>query len=83
MKMSDTDYNYLQEKLSTLVQNKKEKVLAHKEALASDTRVKDLGMRFRWDLLWAAKVDLNAMYVYLNDSHIDTALKAIVKELEL
>lgn len=47
-------------------------------------KVKDLNMRYRWDLFWAAGCSsfLNDMYDDgLKDSHIDTALRKIVKEL--
>lgn len=47
--------------------------------------------RFRWDCLWATRLrigdgkgapgDLN-LYAYMNDDHIDSALKHIVKQLE-
>lgn len=47
-------------------------------------------MRFRWNLLWDTGANapgvnlLDRMYDEgLNDSHIDTALRAIVKELAL
>lgn len=32
-------------------------------------------MRFRWDAVRAAKIDVCQFYTYLNDSHIDTALR--------
>lgn len=35
-------------------------------------------MRYRWDLLYRSKFSILHMYNYLNDDHIDTALKAIV-----
>lgn len=38
-------------------------------------------MRFRWDCLHISRFDVCSFYAYLNDSHIDTALKRIVKEL--
>ncbi len=41
--------------------------------------------RFRWDLFWTAKLSQwvsDNVYKYANDEHLDTALKAIVKELE-
>jgi ubiquinone biosynthesis protein COQ9 len=41
-------------------------------------------MRYRWDLLWAAKAPRelwDAMYRYANDTHIDTALRRIVSDL--
>jgi hypothetical protein len=45
----------------------------------------DRDMRYRWDLFWHVKVDktplMRELYEYLNDSHIDSALKAIVPKL--
>ena len=45
---------------------------------------KDKAMRFRWDLFIAAELSTFAsdeLYQYLNDDHIDTALKSVIKEL--
>lgn len=46
--------------------------------------------RYRWDCMWRSKIrigdgvgtqgDLN-LYAYMNDDHIDTALRAIVPDL--
>lgn len=52
-------------------------------------RVKDLAKRYRWDLLWLSKLSIGDgsgrssgvnldLYAYMNDDHIDTALKSIV-----
>jgi hypothetical protein len=38
-------------------------------------------MRYRWDLLWASKFDVGKWYYYLNDTHIDTALRKITNTL--
>ena len=39
--------------------------------------------RFRWDLLHATSVLVDIpLYDYLDDNHIDTALRSIVGELE-
>ena len=46
---------------------------------------KDTAKRHRWDLSYAAKLTpfmCEHIYPYANDTHIDTALRAIVKELE-
>ena len=37
--------------------------------------------RFRWDCLHISGFNTCSFYAYLNDSHIDTALKRIVTEL--
>lgn len=49
-------------------------------------RVKDLNMRFRWDLFWSVTgkhhaAPLYADYDYLDDSHIDTALRRLVPDI--
>jgi hypothetical protein len=41
-------------------------------------------MRFRWDLLHASKFDTSALYAAgLNDTHIDTALRQIIRHANL
>lgn len=53
--------------------------------------VKDKDKRYRWDLLWASKLKIGDgkgikgdldLYAYLNDDHIDTALRSIVAPLQ-
>ena len=41
-------------------------------------------MRYRWDCLWAAKQSrwvCDNLYPYINDDHIDTALRRIIPDL--
>ena len=38
-------------------------------------------MRLRWDLLCVSGFDTQRLYAYLDDAHIDTALRAICREL--
>jgi hypothetical protein len=59
-------------------------VTAYLRNLENDPRVKDVDKRFRWDLFHAAgltKYACDTLYVYLDDAHIDSALKAIMKEM--
>lgn len=47
-------------------------------------RCKDVNKRYRWDLFSAAglaRYACDTLYSYLDDAHIDTALRAIVKPL--
>ena len=37
--------------------------------------------RIRWDCLWNSGFDITPLYSYLNDSHIDTALRAIMRDV--
>ena len=48
----------------------------------SDT-VKNLDMRYRWDLLWESGYRVTDLYDLFgaNDTHIDTALREIVEVL--
>jgi hypothetical protein len=83
MKVKPEHYQQMLEAIRPLVTQ----VAAHRERLKTDSRVKDLEKRLRWDLLYASRCELAAHYIsdtlypYCNDEHIDTALKAIVKEL--
>lgn len=68
-----------------------------KENIKNDPRVKDPNMRLRWDILWASvkwngshvhDIPLDAwisdvLYEYLNDDHIDTALKKCMVMLNI
>lgn len=85
MKMHDADYNFLKDQISKLP---RDLLISHKESLKHDSRVKDLESRFAWDLLYGIEQDvrnqmMGRFYKYLDDSHIGTALKRIVKELNL
>lgn len=49
------------------------------------TRVINLDMRYRWDLMYAGNLSAwvtGTLYKYLNDDHIDTALRSIVPLLK-
>ena len=77
MKMTLEHYNQVKAAIASIP---RELVLEHK----SKELGKDKDMRFRWDLFIAAKLSTFAsdeLYQYLNDDHIDTALKSVIKEL--
>lgn len=53
--------------------------------------VKDLNKRYRWDLLYASRLKIGDglgikgdvdLYAYLNDNHIDSALRSFVPPLQ-
>lgn len=85
MKMVDSDYK----ELSDLIGDVRDKVgvqrlAIYRRSLAFDARVKDQDKRYRWDLVWAIPtIKRNAwfdqVYQYLDDTHIDTALRRIIK----
>lgn len=53
-------------------------------------KVKDLNKRYRWDVLYASGLKIGdgvgtsglPLYGYLDDTHIDTALRSIVPDLK-
>lgn len=53
------------------------------------TRVKDLSKRYRWDLIHDSGLKIGdgvgmsglPLYAYLNDDHIDTALRSLVPDI--
>lgn len=78
MKIKSEHYQTM---LNAIASLPRDKYLEHKALELGADKAK----RFRWDLFSAAKLYTFAsdeLYSYLNDEHIDTALKAIVKELD-
>lgn len=79
MKMSDEHYQALKDRIAVFA----DRLPAHKEALRTNPRVKDLHRRVRWDAFHAARIF--DIYTYrqfdYTDAHIDTALRQIFKDL--
>jgi hypothetical protein len=81
MKVTQAHYQYMLEAMRPL----SDRFMAHRLYLQNDSRVKDVEKRLRWDAFNGAKLTRFAcdeLYSYCNDDHIDTALRAIMKELE-
>lgn len=82
MKMKPEHFAHLKNAIAPFTENAK----AHREILRNDPRVNDLEKRLRWDLAHAAKLTpwiCSDLYPYLNDTHIDTALRAAVVDLHI
>lgn len=76
MKMKKEDYAFLLKGAKRIgITTIKE----HRVAIVKEGKAKDIDMRVRWDVFWAIKNKPD--FRYLNDAHIDTALKSIMKEL--
>ena len=70
----------------------RDELAKYKESLKHDPKVKDVDMRFRWDLVHGARVSIGdgkgakghvELYAYMTDENIDAVLKAYVKEKKL
>lgn len=86
MKMTDADFQKLATRVVPLdTQERRQIYREGKYPRAEFT--KDVNKRYRWDLLFASGGRfhngnfLSQLYTYLNDSHIDSALKSLVKDL--
>ena len=74
MKIKPEDYAALQTAIGPLLEPH---YLVHLEIIKQVGKAKDPAMRARWDILWASGFDVHSLS-YLADSHIDTALQAII-----
>lgn len=83
MKIEPHDYKILFDAIQTVRRNNPEMTLDY---YILNNLGKDHAKRWRWDLLYAAKKFLpdhfvcDVLYKYMDDTHIDTALKKIIKE---
>jgi hypothetical protein len=81
MKMTSEHYAYLKRAISCHLENR--------DAPSKEVQYRTEGLtprRFRSDCLYGAKLSTwvcDNLYGYLNDDHIDTAMRAIMRELHL
>jgi hypothetical protein len=88
MKIKPDDYKIMRDAISKLLDERGGEVAVHAANIRNgmDNRVKDPEKRIRWDLSYAAGLTrfiCDDIYPYANDGHVDTALRAIVKELQV
>ena len=80
MKILPEHYQWLLDSCRPLA----DRLPAHREFIRKEGKAKDIEKRLRWDLFYAANRAAGSMdtWRYLQTSHIDTALRAIMKEIE-
>lgn len=83
MKIKPEHYAVIKDAFSTIKQDELDK---YKVSVLTSGKFKDFEKRIRWDIFhgkikseWVCKV----LYLYVNDDHIDTALKQAVKDCGL
>lgn len=81
MKMTQAHYEALKAKVMPLVPS----IPAYRESLKTDPKVKNLDQRVLWDVFHAAKIWKDYSYQEFDylDAHIETAMRAIFKELDV
>ena len=88
MKITRPHYEYMRDAMRTAASYilTQDCYVARNPSIPRIENTVDPVKRYRWDLAYAAKLSpfmCEHVYKYANDDHIDTALKAIVKELAL
>ena len=81
MKITSKDYETMKAAILPLASY----IKSHRAFIVEQGKAKDIEMRLRWDMAHAAKLTpfiCETLYKYVDDRHIDTALKAIMKEIE-
>lgn len=78
MKIKTEDYNAIKEKIVATVSAWPKPLREYAEEYRATGRS---DKRFRWDVAHVSKIDICALYHYMNDRHIDTALKRIIQEI--
>ncbi len=85
MKVTPAHREHMKEAMVKRMQSYTPDALAsYLESIKTDPRVKDWRKRYRWDLCHASGLTpwlCSTVYPYANDTHIDTALKAIMTEI--
>lgn len=82
MKITKEHYEHMKSEISKVFT--KEKDESHRKFIIIEGKSKDIEMRLRHDWKWYAGLSgfiCKEIYQYANDTHIDTALKKIMKEL--
>ena len=86
MKMTKPHYETLRVLITGLLEKHPDAPLHYSNGnFVRANLVKDLNKRYRWDLFWAAtrfERSFREELSYLQDSHIDTALRNIVTPIE-
>lgn len=81
MKMQLNHYDYIKDAMAGFTPAM---LNDYREQLKAQGKAKDIEKRLRWDMLYNSVSSVwicDNLYPYLDDTHIDTALKAIVKTI--
>ena len=81
MKISDDDFSALKSTVSPLDTSEARSAYQRRDFPRAEL-CRDVDKRYRWDLLHASRFPVTSLYSYLDDTHIDTALRNIVRPLE-
>lgn len=81
MKMHLDHYHYLKDAMRVNAQY----IPQYRAHIIAEGKSKDVEMRLRWDVLYLSGLSqwiCDNLYSYLDDNHIDTALRHIMKDID-
>lgn len=81
MKIRPEHYSYIRKAISAV---SAADMAAHRVFIQNEGRSKDIEKRLRWDLSYRVGLSrwlCENVYSYADNSHIDTALKAVMRDL--
>ena len=87
MKMKPEHYATLRDAFAGIA----DRIKAHRDTVIAEGRAKDVEKRVRWDAFRVLghtsalpeRFLIGTLYAYLDDTHIDTALRAVMRELAI
>ena len=81
MKIRSEHYQYLLNAIKPMAS----KIAEHRAFIIEEGKAKDVETRLAWDLLWLSVPSnwvCDNLYPYMDNSHLNTAVKSILKTLE-
>jgi hypothetical protein len=81
MKIKAEHYAHMREAIAAIGMD----VPRYRAALVAEGKAKDIDKRLRWDAAYAARLTpwiCDNLYGYMDDTHIDTALRSIMRDIE-
>lgn len=83
MKMTQPHYDHMKSAIALIWTQEKHD--AQRQFIMNEGKAKDIEKRLRWDWFYHAKLShwvCDNLYTYLDDTHLDTAVKRMMKELQ-
>ena len=80
MKMKPEHYKHVESEIIRFLDTEEPRLPGHIAHVICEGKYKDLKKRIRWDIFYAAHLSKYAckyLYSYLDDAHIDTALRTV------
>jgi len=81
MKMKQEHYNHILEQMKTV----QPQIQEQREFIIAESKAKNVEKRLRWDIFYVCKLSnyaCDVLYEYLDDTHVDTALKRIMATID-